>query len=207
MAALSNVQIYDLARAAGFPADVATQMVAIALRESGGNPNAFNGTPPDESYGLWQINVYDSPPGYKARIMAQLGISDPRQLFDPATNARAAASLWGGNPNNLNIAWAINNYGPPNFYAEKYLLDLVPAKLAAATSTYDSPGGGGSPPVILAENPTGGGGGTIIDAPAQIASDDGSLPVPGSSWWDQQSDAAKVLVLLAAGYALSEIVS
>ena len=108
---LGPAELYNLALGAGFPPDTAVKMAAIALKESGGNPAAYNGVPPDDSYGLWQINLYDRPPGYRARIMAQLGISSPSQLFDPAQNAAAAFSLWGGNDSNLNVAWAINDGG------------------------------------------------------------------------------------------------
>jgi hypothetical protein len=38
------------------PAD-AVVAVAIALAESGGNPAAHNPVPPDDSWGLWQINM------------------------------------------------------------------------------------------------------------------------------------------------------
>ena len=83
-------------------------MAAIAMKESGGNPSAYNGTPPDDSYGLWQINMYGN---LGPARMSQFGLSNKSQLFDPATNAAAAYSIWNGNPNNLNIAWAINDGG------------------------------------------------------------------------------------------------
>lgn len=151
---LTDSAIYEQARQAGFPADVATQMVAIALRESRGDPNAHNTTPPDDSYGLWQINMYDQPAGTRAARLQLFGISDPAQLYDPATNARAAFILYGGNPANLDIAWAINRSGPPYFYAEKYQAFLPRAEAAAAGSPLGSP-------VILA---SGGGGDTSTGA-------------------------------------------
>lgn len=143
---LSDVAIFELARQAGFPSDVAQQMVAIALRESAGNTMAHNSTPPDDSYGLWQINMY-GPLG-AARLL-QFGISNASQLYDPAVNARAAFQLWGGNPSNLNVAWAINRSGPPYFYAEKYQAYLGRGAAAAAASPLGSDvilasGGGGS---------------------------------------------------------------
>jgi hypothetical protein len=69
-------------------------MTAIALRESSGGTDAHNpGTVdvPENSYGLWQINVKANP-----QIMAQLGITAPSQLLDPTVNAQAAYLLWGG---------------------------------------------------------------------------------------------------------------
>lgn len=142
---LADTAIYELARQAGFPAEVAQQMVAIALRESAGNTMAHNSTPPDDSYGLWQINMYGA---LGATRRALFGLSDNSQLYDPATNARAAFTLYGGNPANLNVAWAINKAGPPYYYAEKYQA-FLPRAMAAAlssplgTDTILASGGGG----------------------------------------------------------------
>lgn len=158
---LADTAIYEYARQAGFPADVAAQMVAIALRESGGNPSAHNSTPPDDSYGLWQINMY-GPLGL-ARLL-EFGISSASQLYDPAVNARAAFVLYGGNPNNLNVAWAINKTGPPYFYAEKYQA-LLPRGLAAQAGSAI-----GSDEILA----SGGGGGTATGsdgAPAESPPD------------------------------------
>lgn len=107
-AVLGPADLYNLAIGAGFPSDTAVKMAAIALKESGGNPSAYNGLPPDDSYGLWQVNMYGS---LEAPRLAQFGLTTNSQLFDPATNAAAAYSIWGGNDNNLNIAWAINDGG------------------------------------------------------------------------------------------------
>lgn len=146
--ALSPVDLYQLALDAGFPSDKAVQMAAIALRESGGDPSAYNGTPPDDSYGLWQINMY----GYLGPArMAEFGLTDKSQLFDPGVNAAAAYQIWGGNDNNLNIAWAINDGG---FNQDRYERNLGIVQqavqgssggLGPADSSYPytlSPGGG-----------------------------------------------------------------
>lgn len=122
---LTPEQIFQVAIDAGFPSDVATQMTAIALRESGGCPTAYNGgSPPgaESSYGLWQINVKGNP-----GIVSAIGASSPQDLFDPGWNASAAAYLWGGNPSNLDIAWYINR---PR-YAEAYRGYLPRAQEAA----------------------------------------------------------------------------
>ena len=122
---LTPEQIFQVAQDAGFPPDVATQMVAIALRESGGCPTAYNGgSPPgtESSYGLWQINVKGNP-----GIVAAIGASSSQDLFDPYWNAQAAAYLWGGNPSNLDIAWYINRPG----YSEAYQGYLPVAQQAA----------------------------------------------------------------------------
>ncbi len=159
-AALSIDQIYSYALSAGFPPDVAQQMVAIALKESGGNPSAHNTKPPDDSYGLWQINMYGRLLGPR---LAAFGISDPSQLFDPATNAAAAYQIWGGNPNNLNIAWAINRGVNQSRY-QSYLTQVQSAlgtpqdgsQVAAADSPDNPPADASSPdsgssfPILLA---------------------------------------------------------
>ena len=133
--ALSPEQIYSVALSAGFPPATAVQMTAIALRESGGCADASNvrdpgtngpGDPGEASYGLWQINV---GPNGNYRLLSQLGVTAD-QLLDPAVNAAAAYSLWGGNDNNLNIAWYINRTGPPYYYAEKYQQNIPVAQAA-----------------------------------------------------------------------------
>jgi Lysozyme like domain len=85
---LSPAQIMDYASAAGFSgADLATA-VAIALAESGGNPNAYNPetaarAPAGKgSYGLWQIYLNLHPEFTGAN------------LYDPQTNALAAYAVY-----------------------------------------------------------------------------------------------------------------
>ncbi len=127
-------QIFQYALDAGFPEDVATTMTAVAFRESGGCPTAYNGgSPPgrEDSYGLWQINVKGNP-----GILDAVGISNKQDLFNPAINARAAAFLWGGNPTNLNTAWYLNRPG----YQEAYLKYLPKAQEAAQNVLGTDPG-------------------------------------------------------------------
>ena len=89
MATLSTDQIRTLLTTAGFPKNstVTDDMVGIAYAESGGDPNSHNSKPPDDSYGLWQINMLGSLGPARRK---QFGISTNTQLFDPQTNARAA---------------------------------------------------------------------------------------------------------------------
>lgn len=102
--ALSRVQLAQLFHQAGFSGDNLVAMVAIAMRESGGDPRAFNGNTGtrDLSYGLTQINMLGSLGPARRE---QLGLVSNEQLFDPLTNARAAfiisgngtdLSPWGG---------------------------------------------------------------------------------------------------------------
>lgn len=124
MATITPIQAYAAARSAGFPPTTARQMVAIAQRESSLNPGVVGtiNAAKETSYGLWQINWKDA--GIRA-LLQRNGITDPAQLYDPATNARAAALLWGGNDANLNTAWYINRAGNQYGYAEKYQQNLA----------------------------------------------------------------------------------
>jgi Lysozyme like domain len=89
MAILSPREILTFAIAAGFSGDREEAVIAtaIALAESGGNTRAHNPNPPDNSFGLWQINMIGKlGPDRRKR----LGLSRNEELFDPSTNARAA---------------------------------------------------------------------------------------------------------------------
>jgi hypothetical protein len=70
----------------GLTGENAVIAVAIAMAESSGNPNAHNPTPPDNSYGFWQINMLG---GMGPERRAALGISSNEELFNPSVNARA----------------------------------------------------------------------------------------------------------------------
>jgi hypothetical protein len=93
MAQLSPLEILKLALQAGFSPDgeEAVTATAIALAESSGNPNAHNAVPPDDSFGLWQINMLGAL-GPDRR--EKLGLSRNEELFDPRTNARAARLVY-----------------------------------------------------------------------------------------------------------------
>lgn len=76
----------------GFRGRDITNMLAIAGRESGWRPRAFNGKPPDLSYGLFQINMLGNMGKVRA---ARYGISSYEELFDPRTNIKAARLEFG----------------------------------------------------------------------------------------------------------------
>lgn len=124
---MTAAEIYAVARAAGFPPVVAVTMTAIALRESGGNPAAFNGNAAtgDKSYGLWQINMLDALAPVRMKLF---GLTDEKQLYDPAINAWAAFKLWGNDNRNLNVCWRIQTPGP---YQSQYESHLAAAQAAA----------------------------------------------------------------------------
>lgn len=88
MAGLSAAEIYRYARQAGFGRDQAVTMTAIAMAESGGNPQANAVTPREDSRGLWQINMHAHADKF--------GLAD---LYDPEMNAFAAFTVSGGGKN------------------------------------------------------------------------------------------------------------
>lgn len=64
--------------------------IAVAMAESQGNTHAHNGVGRDDSYGLWQINMLG---GMGPERRKRWGLTSNQQLFDPAVNARAMASI------------------------------------------------------------------------------------------------------------------
>jgi hypothetical protein len=84
---LGDRTIYRLARWAGWTPEQAVIATAVAIAESRGRPRAHNPVPPDDSYGLWQINMLGRlGPERRARFH----LSSNSDLYQPATNARAA---------------------------------------------------------------------------------------------------------------------
>ena len=93
MATLSSAEIRRYASNAGFTGGDLDIAVAVAMAESGGNPQAHNTKAPDNSYGLWQINMYgDLGPGRRKTF----GIASNDSLFNPDVNARAAYTIFKG---------------------------------------------------------------------------------------------------------------
>lgn len=92
MTTLSPRRIAEYAHEAGFRGQDLTTAVAVALAESGGRTTAHNATPPDDSYGLWQINMLG---GLGPERRRQFDLDANRELFDPATNAEAAYAISG----------------------------------------------------------------------------------------------------------------
>ena len=93
MTTLQTDEIARYARNAGFPEKEINTAIGVAMAESGGRTEAHNTTPPDDSYGLWQINMYGS---LGPARLKQFGISRKAQLFDPSINAKAAYIVWKG---------------------------------------------------------------------------------------------------------------
>lgn len=125
---VSSGQAVALARQAGFTGNDAITMGAIAMAESGGSVRALNSRAPDLSYGIWQINMIGRL-GPERR--QQLGLSSNEQLYDPATNARAARAIWQQQGFN---AWSVYRSGAYRRY-------LAAARAGASAGLGDLPGG------------------------------------------------------------------
>lgn len=135
MAKLSAAQIMAYAKSAGLTTSQAIIATAIAFAESGGNPTSRYNPGPEDSYGLWQINL---DPSYKASRMRTLGISSPSQLFDPATNARAMYILSSHG----------SNWRPWTTYTSgKYKQFVSQASGASASTSEDMKTVGGGTPI------------------------------------------------------------
>ena len=84
-----------LAIEGGFTPEQARIMAAIAMAESGGVARALNDVGDDNSFGLWQINMIDVP-DYKLgeERRAKLNLKTNDELYNPATNVRAAKMIF-----------------------------------------------------------------------------------------------------------------
>lgn len=80
MQSLNLQQLLGFAQGAGFSGNSANTAAAIAMAESGGNPNAINFADPGGSYGLTQINAAYNGPG------ALNTLGDPAEAFSQMFN-------------------------------------------------------------------------------------------------------------------------
>lgn len=94
--ALSYAQLEGLWVQAGGSEGSAPIAAAVALAESGGNPTSHNPNPPDDSYGLWQINMLG---GMGPDRRQRYGLANNAALYDPLTNAKVAVSMSNGGAN------------------------------------------------------------------------------------------------------------
>ncbi len=129
---LSPAAIAQVAYAAGVTSrgDLATA-VAIALAESGGNEKARNPRPPDNSYGLWQINMLGALGPARRQ---QYNLARNEDLYNPATNARVMFGISGGGKN-----WAPwSTYNGLRYKAFLPAATLAAAGIAGAEATADA---------------------------------------------------------------------
>ena len=164
---LTQTEIQALARSAGFSATAAPIASAIAMAESGGYTAAHNPKPPDDSYGLWQINMLGKLGPERRRFF---GLQSNSDLFDPATNARAAYAI--SSQGRSFTPWTTYTHGTYRKY-------LTQGQVAAGQKKPASDGGTGPGP-----------GGDIEEAP---------LPV-GESRLASVSPLLIVAALLVAGF-------
>lgn len=94
---LSVGQMVSLAKEAGFTDEQAVIMGAIGAAESSGNTRAYNGKGRDDSYGLWQVNMFG---GLGPERREKYGLSTNEELYDPKINIKIAKDIFdeaGGN--------------------------------------------------------------------------------------------------------------
>ena len=91
-------QVFDTAKAIGWPTDQLGMLVAIAQRESRCQPDAFNASDPNGgSHGIMQINGFWCQPskywpnGY---LQAYGILRSCADLYDRATNLRSALAIY-----------------------------------------------------------------------------------------------------------------
>lgn len=116
----SDVELAQLARAAGFPESQIPMAVAVALAESGGKADATHGNSNGSmDNGLWQINsVHSSRPGFN-------------NVLDPLTNAKLAFAIYKDAGNSWS-PWVTAQNGLQNQYMQR-------AQAAVASPKYQQP--------------------------------------------------------------------
>lgn len=129
MSKMTGVEINALALTCGFIGRQAQTIAAIALAESGGETTAHNSKPPDDSYGLTQINMIGSlGPDRRKRF----GISKNEDLFDPVINLKAAKVIYDGSGFN---AWSTYKSGKYKDHIDESGTDNSPIGNAAHDAT------------------------------------------------------------------------
>lgn len=151
MAKISDVEIARVARAAGFKLGAPIRggapgggdipgsegggelvvMIAVALAESRGDTHAFNDKGRDLSYGLWQVNMLGDLGPYRRQ---KYGLSRNEDLFNPATNARAAYGIYSTEGKQGVRHWSV-------FNSRSYAFYLTRARTAARDAGEDIPEG------------------------------------------------------------------
>jgi murein DD-endopeptidase MepM/ murein hydrolase activator NlpD len=120
-------ELVSLAKQAGFRGDNAAVAAAVAYAESTGNSMAHNRKRPDNSYGLWQINMLDEMGPERRK---KFGLQSNEDLFDPLTNAKIAYKMSGGS--NFG-AWS--TFNPKDGSTPKYLKFLPEARQSSGVAS------------------------------------------------------------------------
>lgn len=103
---LSDQELVNLLSLVGFEGKALRTAWAVVMKESRGNPTSRNNNPAtlDNSYGLFQINMYGSLEEVRKE---KFGIKKNSELFDPVINAEAAFYMTAKGTN-----WGSWGYGP-----------------------------------------------------------------------------------------------
>jgi len=158
---LTPSQMMYLLRKVGFPEDKIPAMVAIGIAESSKDSNIDTvksgldvNKKKEYSIGLWQINYKI----HKDGVLKDIGVTNPEQLRDPLTNAKAALAVY-----NERASWdkdgfkAWTKYGNGNGEYKEYLPEMqalairtrptmIPSRSRMETNIL-SGGGGMSKPI------------------------------------------------------------
>ena len=170
--ALTSGEIAGHAARAGFSGADLAMAIAVALAESGGNPTAHHLTSREDSRGLWQINVRAHPEFANSN------------LYDPATNARAAKAVlnkqgWG--------AWSVYTNG-------RALLYLPGATAVAAQNR----GGNAVAGAIVDQSNPGGVINEAVSAGNAIASV-GQLAAKAGTWINNSQNWVRIMYVVLGG--------
>lgn len=147
---MANVPLLQLIQNAGFRGQNVYTMYGIVMAESGGNPLSHNPNPPDDSYGLAQINMLGSM-GPSRR--AQFNLKSNNDLYDPATNLRVAYAL---SNNGTNFSpWSTYTSGAYQKYTGGPFTTIVNTNAATGASIVAGNPDTSSPPGPPAPFPAG----------------------------------------------------
>ena len=95
--ALSQNEILGILKKAGFKGQALTNAYNVSMLESGHRPTAYNGVGPDNSYGLFQINMIGQLGVERnkkyLKEYGSIGYKGPESLLDPYINARIAYDI------------------------------------------------------------------------------------------------------------------
>lgn len=180
MSKLSAGEIAYYAQQAGFSTAESVAAVGIALAESGGDTQAHNSKPPDDSYGLWQINMLGALGPERRK---KYGLSSNDALYDPATNARVAYGIYKD---------AGAKFTPWSTYTNRsYLAGTRGRTAAAAASSPTKPRAEGDSPFIP----------NAIEGPADAAADAAHATVDVLKWITTPANILRI-VYVTGGIAV-----
>jgi hypothetical protein len=198
MAKLSPAQIKGYAQDAGFSAGESTTMTAIALAESGGETTSHNAVPPDDSYGLWQINMIGK---LGPSRLKEFGLTSASQLFDPAANAVAARKIYLGSGYH---AWSTYTSGAYKLYMHKAGATAINSSAtqgSALGNTADIIAGVAGGPLGMAAgayDAFGSSAGDVVSSGVNIANDIGKL----GAWISNPTNWLRILYVTGGAAAI-----